>query len=104
MHSRRVFLRLGVAVGALLTCAPLLGLLGLIRVFGALGKSGISDPRQLSHAVAETLFTTAGGLCLLPFGIVLVVICLSLLKRPRIPVPPPLPRFPENFGNPKHSD
>lgn len=106
MFSPRFFLWLGVAAGSLLTCAPLLGFAGamlrMLQASGTLGDAGISDPRLLSRAVGETLLMTAGGLFLFPFGIALLVICLSLLKRERGSQPPPLPRFPENFGDPEN--
>ena len=105
MRSPRFFLRVGAVIGALFTCAPLLGLagtmLGVNRTLAMLGKSGISDPRHLSNAVGEMMLMIAGGFLLFPAGIVLLIICLwavATLAHPRDRRP--LPRFPENSENP----
>lgn len=103
MPSRRVFLRIGVGVGALLTCAPLLGVaatfLGMSRAFRVLGQSGIDDPHALSSAVATTMLAAASGIVIFPGGVALLGVCLWLLRRQRGAGPPPLPRFPEGSRN-----
>ena len=97
--TRRGFLRVGAVLGALLTCAPVLGIfgamLGMTRAFRALDTSGISDPHALSQGIARTMMITAGGIALLPCGIVLLLVCVLLLKRSSGSEPPPLPRFAE---------
>ena len=104
--TRRGFLRAGAVLGALLTCAPVLGMigsmLGMSRALHTLGKNGISDPHELSRNVAQTMMLTAGGLALFPCGIVLLTVCIVLLRRSRGAAPPPLPRFLE--GAAKNAD
>lgn len=95
MRTRRLFLRAGLVVGALLTCAPLFGILGtmvgMARAFRTLGDSGIGDPRSLAGALGETLSVSAGTLALFPIGLVLLIVCGRLLQQSRQPKPPPLP-------------
>ena len=104
MRNRRTFLRIGFAVGVLLACAPLFGLLGtmagMARAFRTLGDSGIGDPRSLAGAIGEMLFVSAGSLALFPAGLVLLIVCGRLLRQSRQPGSPPLPRFPENLAGP----
>ncbi|HHW14072.1 MAG TPA: MotA/TolQ/ExbB proton channel family protein [Firmicutes bacterium] len=55
------------ALEAIITVAPLLGLLGtvtgIIRVFNVVGAlAGLSSPAELAPGIAEALFTTAFGL------------------------------------------
>ena len=53
-------------LGTIAHIAPLLGLLGTvtgnIKAFGLLGGAATSDPQLLAPAIAEALFTTAGGI------------------------------------------
>ncbi len=100
MRSPRFFLRVGVVVGALLLCTPLLGIAGIMRALDTLRQSGIGDPRSLSGAIAETMLMTASGFILFPAGIVLLIVCLWQLRRLRTSGPPPLPRFLANSENP----
>ena len=67
--GRHVVFELGRYVNVLGTIAsigPLLGLLGtvmgMIRIFSAVTKQGVSDPSILAGGIAEALITTAGGL------------------------------------------
>ena len=50
----------------MITVAPLLGILGtvlgIINSFNMLGTEGISDPKLVTHGIAQALLTTAGGL------------------------------------------
>ncbi len=100
MQSQRVFLRLGMAVGGVITGAALLSLcwtvLGMWRAFHVLGQNGISDPHGLASTIATTLLATASGVFLLPGGLALLVVCSLLLRRLRSTGPPPLPRFLED--------
>ena len=53
-------------LGTIASIAPLLGLLGtvmgMIRIFSAVTKLGVSDPSVLAGGIAEALITTASGL------------------------------------------
>ena len=67
--GRHVVFELGRYVNVLGTIAsigPLLGLLGtvlgMIRIFSAVTKQGVSDPSILAGGIAEALITTASGL------------------------------------------
>jgi len=67
--GRHVVFELGRYVNMLGTIAsigPLLGLLGtvmgMIRIFSAVTKQGVSDPSILAGGIAEALITTASGL------------------------------------------
>ncbi len=54
------------ALGIIATVAPFLGLfgtvLGMIRMFSALGQAGVGDPAILASGIAQALTTTATGL------------------------------------------
>ncbi len=56
------------------TAAPLLGLLGtilgIIETFGALAKSGISDPASVSAGIGTALFATALGIAIALYGLI----------------------------------
>lgn len=67
--GRHVVFELGRYINVLGTIAsigPLLGLLGtvlgMIRIFSAVTKQGVSDPSILAGGIAEALITTASGL------------------------------------------
>lgn len=53
-------------LGTIASIGPLLGLLGtvlgMIRIFSAVTKQGVSDPSILAGGIAEALITTASGL------------------------------------------
>ena len=55
------------------------------------GGSGIGDPRALSDSIGTTLVSTATGLFVFPFGIIVLTISLVLLFKRPTPAPPPLP-------------
>ena len=56
------------------TAAPLLGLLGtifgIIETFGALAKSGVSDPASVSASIGTALFATALGIAIALYGLI----------------------------------
>ena len=84
MNRNRKWL-IGAIFGALLTCAPLFGLLGtalgMAKAFHALGKSGIADPQGVTAGVHASFIATAAGLVLCPIGIILLIVSLVLLIR-----------------------
>jgi biopolymer transport protein ExbB len=53
-------------LSTIITAAPMLGILGtvtgLIRAFNILNDQGVSNPREVTPAIAEALITTAAGL------------------------------------------
>jgi biopolymer transport protein ExbB len=54
------------ALGTIGTLAPLMGLLGtiigMIRAFDAIARSGAGDPAAVANGISEALITTASGL------------------------------------------
>lgn len=95
MKTKRRLLITGIVVGSLLALSPLVGLLGTVfgmtRAFKTLGNSGIADPQAVSNDIGVTLYSTAAGLFLLPFGVILFVVSMVLFLRLRASTPPPLP-------------
>ena len=95
MKAKRRLLIAGIVMGALLTLAPVFGLLGtvfgMMRAFDTLGSTGLGDPQALSASIGDTLIATAAGLFLCPVGIVVLTLSLVFFFRLRRPVPPPLP-------------
>ena len=93
MKTKRRLTIAGIVFGALLTLAPAFGLLGTVlgmsRAFSTLGDSGITDPKALSDSVGVTLVSTATGLFLFPFGIVILTLFLIFYFRLRASSPPP---------------
>ena len=61
--------------GFLILIPPILGLggtvLGMVRAFDKLGRSGDADPEALSSDISLALLTTAGGLVVSLFFLVL---------------------------------
>jgi len=88
----------GIVLGALLTLSPVFGMLGTVfgmtHAFQTLGNSGIADPRSLSNSIGTTLLSTAAGLFLCPFGIVILTVSLVFYFRVRKACPPSLPEIP----------
>ena len=94
------FLVAGIVIGALLTLAPLFGLLGtvfgMIHTFNSLGSSGIAQPAALSQSIGISLISTAAGLFLCPIGIVILALSIYHYSRnrpasPTTSVPPEMP-------------
>jgi len=85
----------GIVCGGLLTLSPLWGLLltvfSMSRAFAMLGKTGISDPRQLALAVGHSLMATTIGIILCPVGLLVLALSIYFLNRKTDPTPPPLP-------------
>ena len=95
MKAKRRLLIAGIVMGALLTLAPVFGLLGtvfgMMRAFDTLGNQGVADPQALSASIGDTLISTVAVLFLRPVGIVLLTLSLVCFFRLRRPIPPPLP-------------
>ena len=85
----------GIVVGAMLALGPLWGsfLTGLTmaRAFNSLGKAGISDPRQVSLEIGNSLMAAGLGLLICPIGICLLIISIVALVRSKRQAPPSLP-------------
>ncbi len=96
MKAKRRLLIAGIVVGSLLSLAPLFGMLGtvygMIRAFNVLGNAGVADPRALAGHIATTLDSTAAGLFLFPFGVVILTLSIVFFARLRESTPPPLPQ------------
>jgi biopolymer transport protein ExbB/TolQ len=92
--TKRRFLIAGIVAGSLLTLSPLFGFLGTVfgmtRAFAALGNSGIADPTALSHSISTVLLSSALGLILCPFGVILLTVSIVFYSRLRAANPPPL--------------
>jgi biopolymer transport protein ExbB/TolQ len=88
MNRKRNLLKAGIIIGALLTAAPVLGVLGTLfgmtRAFTALGSSGVSDPQALSEGIGTSLVSTAVGFALCPVGVVIFTLSRFLLSSPVI--------------------
>ena len=86
MNRNRKWL-IGIVIGAVLTCAPLFGLLGTVlgmaKAFHALGKSGVADPAGVTAGVHASFIATAGGLILCPIGVILLIVSLVFLIHAR---------------------
>jgi biopolymer transport protein ExbB/TolQ len=67
----------GTVLGAILTFAPVAGMVGtalsMMRAFDVLGSSGIADPRALAEAISHALFWGAASLALLVLGLPLLI-------------------------------
>ena len=86
----------GIVLGSLLALGPLWGLLGtaygMMSSFSRLGGSGISDPHALAQGVGLSLWSTATGIMVCPFGAaILAVSIVYYAKACRQSTPPPLP-------------
>jgi biopolymer transport protein ExbB/TolQ len=88
----------GIVLGGLLTCSPIVGLvgtfIGMRRAFDTLGNSGIGDPQKLSDGIGTTLISTVLGIAVLPIGILLLVVSIVSFVRLSQPAPPPPPNPP----------
>jgi biopolymer transport protein ExbB/TolQ len=95
MKATRRLLLTGIVLGSLLTLAPLFGILGtvvgMIRAFRVLGSSGIADPQALSQSMGTTLLSTATGIFLCPFGVIILSLSLVFFYQLRRSNPPALP-------------
>ena len=95
MKTKRRLTIAGIVVGSLLTLSPVFGFLntvfGMMRAFHTLAGSGFAEPKALAERINVTLLSTATGLFLLPFGIVILAISLIFYFQLRASTPPPLP-------------
>jgi biopolymer transport protein ExbB/TolQ len=94
MKTKRRFLIAGIVAGSLLTLSPLFGLLGTVfgmtRAFATLGNTGIADPTALSNSIGTVLLSSALGLIMCPFGVILLTVSIVFYSRLRAANPPPL--------------
>lgn len=76
--------------GALALCGPTLGVLGtvigMMRSFDVIGKSGPADPEVLASEIGVTLLSTAGGIYIGLIGLVIFLIGLIAWLAGREPV------------------
>lgn len=93
---KRPLLITGIAVGALLTLGPFIGMLltffGMHRAFQTLERTGMKDPGALSADIGTVLYSTAAGLVALPVGLIVLSLCIVLLVLDHRRMPPPLPQ------------
>ncbi len=87
---KRPLLISGIVVGGILSLGPLWGFLltvfGMMHAFKTLGGAGISDPKQLSDSIGQSLAGAAIGLFATPVGLVLLIGCIiALVKMQKIP-------------------
>jgi len=74
-----------IVVGSLLALGPLWGLLGtvigMIRAFATIAKSGAGTPERLASNISTALWSTLAGLLVSPIGVALLVVGIVWLVR-----------------------
>lgn len=77
-----------IVIGSLLTLGPLWGVMGtvigMIRAFGTLNKTGPATPEHLASDISLSLWSTAAGILVSPIGLALLIggiIWLVRVKR-----------------------
>lgn len=72
-------------VGIILGLGPLWGLLGtvvgMMMAFNRMGEAGMGNPEALAGDIAISLYTTAIGIIMCPFGAACIIMSVVFKKR-----------------------